>query len=251
MRKLDRLSATGIGLLSIGLLFTGACGHPPVNEEDEPFNTTDFGKLYGTNCAGCHGADGTHGPGPRIGDPLYFAFAKRETIRDVLEHGRKGTPMPAFGPSESGPLSAKQLDALVDGLESHWGNKADNGSPPLPPYSEEDSIQAGLLPGDPGRGHDAYLRNCAICHGTGKGASAFGAVATPSYVAIASDQGLRTTIVTGRPDFNMPDWRHRPPHPISNQEISDVVAWLASLRPAYSKIAPPTVIPTHLQEQHP
>ena len=251
MPRPNGLNALGIGLLSLGVLCAGSCGHPPVNEEDQPSTTTDFGKLYGTNCAGCHGADGTHGPGPRIGDPLYLAFVTRETIRAVVEHGIAGTPMPAFGPSESGPLSGKQLDALVDGLESHWGKKADAGAPPLPPYSEEDSIQSGLEPGDPDRGHHVYLQNCAFCHGTGKGASAFGPVATPSYVAIASNQGLRTTIVVGRPDFGMPDWRHRPPHPIASQGISDVVAWLASLRPTYSKVKPITVVPTHLQEQNP
>lgn len=246
-----RRNALGTGLLSISLLLASACGHPPVAEEDEPSRTTDFVKLYGRNCAGCHGADGTHGPGPRIGDPLYLAFTTSQNIRNVLEHGRTGTPMPAFGPSEGGLLSSKQLDALVAGLETHWAKKVDTGAVAIPPYSEEDSIKAGMEPGDPERGQQAYLRDCAGCHGTGKGVSPVGAVATPSYLAIASNQLLRTNIVTGRPEFGMPDWRHRPPHPMTNQEISDVVAWLASLRPAYSKVKPLTIVPAHLQEQNP
>jgi mono/diheme cytochrome c family protein len=251
IRRTVAVNILGFGALTSALLFTSACGHPPVAEGDDPSSTLDFAKLYSQNCAGCHGADGTHGPGPRIGDPLYLAFAKREAIRDVLEHGRKGTAMPAFGPSESGPLSGKQLDALVDGLEKKWGNKPDTGAPPLPPYSEQDSIQAGGEPGDAARGQQAYLRNCAFCHGFGPSPSPFGPVATPSYVAIASDQGLRTTIVVGRPDFGMPDWRHRPPRAMANQDISDVVAWLASLRPAYSKLKPMAIVPTNLQEQKP
>jgi cytochrome c oxidase cbb3-type subunit III len=242
--------AFGFGLLPITVLLLNGCGHPPVSEEDQPSKTLDFGKLYGTNCAGCHGQDGTKGPGPRIGDPLYLSFTRSENIRAVVEHGRKGTPMPAFGPSEAGPLSDKQIDALVDGLERNWSKKIDSG-PALPPYSEEDSMKAGLESGNPERGHAAYLLYCAGCHGTGTGKSLVGPVATPSYVAIASNQGLRTTIVLGRPEFGMPDWRHRPPHPIANQEISDVVAWLASLRPAYSKIKPMVLVPTHLKEQNP
>ena len=46
-----------------------------------------------------------------------------------------------------------------------------------------------------------------------------------------SDQGLRTTIVVGRPALGMPDWRgDAAKQPMSAQEIADVVAWLAGKR---------------------
>lgn len=250
IRRRKGRNALGIGLLSVGFLFSNACGHPPQSEEDDPTKTLDFDKLFARNCAGCHGVDGTRGPGPRIGDPLYLAFTTRENIRNVLEHGRKGTPMPAFGPSEAGSLSSKQLDAIVDGIEHNWA-KSVASVPAVPPYSEEDSISAGLEPGNPERGHVDYLLYCAGCHGTGTGKSLVGPVAVPSYLAIASDQLLRTNIVLGRPEFGMPDYRHRPPHPIANQEISDIVAWLASLRPSYSKVKPMTLVPTHAEEPKP
>jgi hypothetical protein len=52
-------------------------------------------------------------------------------------------------------------------------------------------------------------------------------------VALVSDQALRTTVIVGRSDLGMPDWRANiPVRPMSPQEISDVVAWLASHRPA-------------------
>jgi hypothetical protein len=52
-----------------------------------------------------------------------------------------------------------------------------------------------------------------------------------AFLALVSDQGLRTTIIAGRPDLHAPDWRGNVPgHPMSPQEISDIVAWLAAQR---------------------
>jgi hypothetical protein len=46
-----------------------------------------------------------------------------------------------------------------------------------------------------------------------------------------SDQGLRTTVIVGRPEFGAPDWRNDVPGtPMSPQDVSDVVAWLATRR---------------------
>ena len=47
-----------------------------------------------------------------------------------------------------------------------------------------------------------------------------------------SDQGLRTTVIAGRPDIGQPDWRGDVPgRALTGEEVTDVVAWLASLRP--------------------
>src|SRR5262249_32038244 len=86
--------------------------------------------------------------------------------------------------------------------------------------------------GDPRRGAMAFRTNCSQCHGAeGKGGPDAGAINDPNYLTLVSDQSLRSTIVAGRPDLGMPDWRNRlPGQPMSEQEISDVVAWLASQR---------------------
>jgi cytochrome c oxidase cbb3-type subunit 3/ubiquinol-cytochrome c reductase cytochrome c subunit len=48
---------------------------------------------------------------------------------------------------------------------------------------------------------------------------------------LVSDQGLRTVLIAGRPELNAPDWRGNVPgKPMSEQEVTDVVAWLASKR---------------------
>jgi sugar lactone lactonase YvrE len=55
-----------------------------------------------------------------------------------------------------------------------------------------------------------------------------------SFLALISNQNLRTTVITGRPDLGAPDWRMNVPgRPMSAQEITDVVSWLASQRPQF------------------
>ena len=53
----------------------------------------------------------------------------------------------------------------------------------------------------------------------------------PTYLALVSDQALRTAVVAGRPDLGMPDWRGgASAAPLTAQEVVDVVAWMASHR---------------------
>src|SRR5262249_58048723 len=88
--------------------------------------------------------------------------------------------------------------------------------------------------GDPRRGAAAYQTYCSHCHGAeGKGGLYAGAITDPNFLTLVSDQSLRSTIVAGRPDLGMPDWRSRlPGRPMSLQEISDVAVWPAAQRPA-------------------
>jgi len=54
-----------------------------------------------------------------------------------------------------------------------------------------------------------------------------------SYLALVSDQSLRTTVIAGRPDIGQPDWRGAVPgRALTGEEVTDVVAWLGSLRTA-------------------
>jgi len=54
-----------------------------------------------------------------------------------------------------------------------------------------------------------------------------------TFLGLVSDQGLRATIIAGRPDIGQPDWRNDAPGRVMTaQEVSDVVAWLSAQRPA-------------------
>ena len=58
-----------------------------------------------------------------------------------------------------------------------------------------------------------------------------GSIVDGSYLALVSDQSLRTTVIAGRPDIGQPDWRSEVPgRALTGEEVTDVVAWLASLR---------------------
>jgi hypothetical protein len=50
-------------------------------------------------------------------------------------------------------------------------------------------------------------------------------------LALVTDQELRTIVIAGRPELGAPDWRDNVRgKPMSDQEVTDVVAWMASRR---------------------
>jgi len=193
-----------------------------------PDQVLEFSVLYRENCSGCHGVNGKNGPAPPLGDPTYLALVDDATIRRIAANGVPGTSMPAFAQSAGGMLTDKQIDALVDGIRSHWANPhALDGFNP-PPYSAQAA-------GDASRGANVYASYCASCHGpNGGGGSKGGSIVDGSFLALTSDQGLRTAVILGRPESGFPDWRNDVPgHPMSAQEVSDVVAWMAAQRPKF------------------
>ena len=221
----------------IAIIASGA-GCPPLPgkplEKDRwvaPSQVTDFRQLYAQNCAGCHGADGRLGPSRPLNDPLYLAFAGADVLRQVTAKGAPGTGMPGFAQSAGGNLTDEQIASLVQGMSAQWRRPEDFKNVTLPPYHPEST-------GDPQRGVAAYQTYCSRCHGAdGGGGPSGGSIIDPNFLTLVSDQSLRTTIVAGRPDLGMPDWRgYVTDRPMSAQEISDVAAWLASQRPARGAI---------------
>lgn len=205
----------------------GAPGRPkPGPEVIRPEEVQDFETLYRHNCAGCHGAEGQKGPAVSLSDSTYLAFVDDATLRKVTANGVPGTLMPPFERAAGGTLTTAQIEALVHGIRGRWGKNGVLGGADPPPY-------AAASPGDAGRGADVYGTYCASCHGPGgHGSTKAHSVVDGSYLALVSEQGLRTMVIVGVPDRGAPDWRNDVPgRPMSDQEISDVVAWLESQRP--------------------
>ena len=224
-----------LGLTAFGLVI--GCDRIPgkPTEAQRPHIATEvsnFDALYGRSCAGCHGGDGQLGAARPLRDPLYLALIPQDTLRQIIAQGVPGTTMPAFSERFGGGLTDKQIDILIDGMQNKWRRPQAFTSLTLPPYSLKDAIAAGAEPGDPERGKIAYTTYCAHCHGPdGRGGQKGGAVVDGAYLALVSDQSLRTAVIAGRLDLGMPDWREAVAgQPMTPQELADVVAWLASHR---------------------
>jgi cytochrome c oxidase cbb3-type subunit III len=212
------------------LLAACACGRLPGKpgpdaEVPRPDSILDPVALYAANCAGCHGAEGTRGPATALADPLYLTIADDTTIRSAIADGRPRTAMSPFARQAGGTLTDAQIDSIVRGIRARWGNSRSTSAGVTPPY-------ASTAAGNTDHGAVVYATFCAHCHGTGEdGGPKAGSVTSPAYLSLISDQGLRTTVITGRPDFGAPDWRGNvADRPMSDQQISDVVAWLSSQR---------------------
>src|SRR5215472_13166732 len=224
-RPLQALAAAG----TFAALLSG-CGTPhgqprPGSAAVAPDSVLDFHALYSTNCAGCHGQEGRGGASIAVGDPVYLALADDEAIRKVIVKGVAGTAMPAFAQSAGGMLTDAQIDVLVRNMRSHWSRPGilDGANPPS---------YAAKSTGDAERGKGVYGKFCQGCHGPGgRGGPKGSDITNGSFLALVSDQGLRTIVIAGRPELGAPDWRGNVPgKPMSEQDVTDVVAWLASQR---------------------
>ncbi len=204
------------GSLAAIALVTGllGCGHR-TERYLLPEQVTDFAALYGANCAGCHGRDGREGPAPAINNARFLSLIGKEGLRAFIGKGIRGTPMPAFSEANGGSLTDRQIELLAAGMEAHWSRPEELAGVSLPPYS------AAL--GDPVRGKGVYENACSECHAAGaKG----GSIVDPAFLALVSDQSLRTTVIVGcRGSRRL----------LTADEVSDVVAWICAHRSNSSK----------------
>jgi cytochrome c oxidase cbb3-type subunit 3 len=188
-----------------------------------PSEVANFGELFSQNCSGCHGKDGQGALTVGIGKPVYLAIANDATIHRTIEEGRPGTPMPAFAQHSGGMLTDTQIEILVRGIRN-WATPGAFDRENLPSYA---SSQVG----DVARGREVFATACSSCHGPdGHGARA---IANSSYLALVTDQHLRTVMIVGMPNLGMPDWRGHS-KPLSDADVTDLVAWLASQRESFS-----------------
>lgn len=220
MRALAQVFLACLASLSAG------CGHAPGDPPGpipRPSEITDFRRLYGENCAACHGATGQNGPAIDLANPEYQALVDDASLRKWISSGMPGTEMPAFAQSAGGILTDAQVTALISGMRKSWSRPNVFARAMPPPYPQSEV-------GDAYSGERSYQSHCASCH-----ASSPQQITSPDYLAVVGDQALRSIIIAGRPDIGQPDWSHLGPGgkfaaPLSAQDVDNIVAYLASLR---------------------
>jgi cytochrome c oxidase cbb3-type subunit 3 len=193
---------------------------PPNDEEEHlrPENVASFDRLYTQNCSACHGENGSGGPALDLANPKYQAVVDDASLKRWITSGMPGTQMPAFGEPAGGFLTPQQVDVLVTGMRARWNHK-DKNAADMPPYSSN-------AIGNVEHGQDIFRVSCSSCH-----QQEHQKITDTSYLALVSDQSLRSIVIAGRPDLGHPDWKQvRPGQPLTDQDVSDVVAYLHSLR---------------------
>ncbi|MEO6802924.1 MAG: c-type cytochrome [Granulicella sp.] len=244
------------GSMTLALFFSALCiaavgcnhapGKPTQNAEAaRPDEVLDFSTLYKQNCAACHGEQGKAGMAVSLANPVYLAVSGEQNLQQVAAVGIPGTLMPPFGRKSGGMLTDRQIGILAHGIVAEWGQPGILTGSKVPGY-------ASSLSADVAHGQQAFATFCARCHGSdGAGMKTSdgrqsGSIVDPAYLALVSDQNLRTTILAGLPEQHMPDFRSdltgTGARPMTDQEITDVVAWVAAHR---------TTNPGQPYQQHP
>jgi mono/diheme cytochrome c family protein len=183
-------------------------------------------------CAQCHGVGGVGGtnqftitnhftglpesvlyaePPLQLAVARYTAAGKsvddvKQLVRDAIERGRPGTPMPTWGLNFGGPLNSQAVDDLINYVMS---------------------IQVSVTPlTGTLDGKAIFAANCAICHGeTGTG------VIGPNLTVEAqrnSDQQIHDVIMKGRLNLDrpsMPAWAH-----LGEKAIQALVSFIKSIQ---------------------
>jgi len=221
------ISGLALGALALLAGCDNMPGKPgPGPEVPVPSSITNFNQLYAQNCSGCHGDNGQHGAAIALNSPEYLALIDDATLRQVVAQGYKNGLMPGFAASAGGLLTDEQINAIVSGIRTNWGKGNVLAGLNVPAY------RTGK-PGDVAHGGQVYATACARCHGAAGTENQKGSILNGSYLALMDTQSLRTIVIVGRPEWGMPDWRGDVAgHPLTDAEVTDVVAWMQAQAPA-------------------
>ncbi|TGW06920.1 cytochrome-c oxidase, cbb3-type subunit III, partial [Mesorhizobium sp. M2D.F.Ca.ET.145.01.1.1] len=158
-------------------------------------------RLFGDNCAACHGRDGKGGKNyPDLTDHDWIWGGGPETIAETMRIGvnssnpqSRVSQMPSFGRDEMlDPLQVRNVAAYVHSLST-------------PSDSTPDSIATIEA------GRQVFLATCAACHGEdAKGKKDMGAPnLTDQYWIYGGDLETIVTTVHGGRQGHMPTWDER------------------------------------------
>ena len=181
---------------------------------DQMLSMSDGPALYTEFCAFCHGSQGegyVADQANALNNSTFLSTVDDYFLTQAIVHGRVGTPMSPWGQEKGGPLSAQDVEAIVDVIRS-WQTEP---SVDLVPLANQ---------GEALRGQGPYQAACASCHGVnGEGVSAL-SLNNPWFLATISDEALAYAIEYGRPGTAMSAYGDL----LTPGTIADVVAYIRS-----------------------
>ena len=189
-------------------------------------HAADGAALYRTQCAVCHGMDGSGGVGVPLSLATFQAQSSDEYLIQTIRRGRPGRIMPAFP-----QFSASEVLSLIKHIRS-W-------QPDIKPAQ----YPTTAITGDKVRGEKLYQQHCSQCHGVNaEGGHGTGVMFSRShtlpimppalnnsgFMASASDAMLHRIISQGRDKTPMPAAKVSG---IKSDQINHIIVYLRSLQP--------------------
>ncbi len=186
----------------------------------------DGARLYERHCSACHGLNGQGGVGIPLALPSFQTAVEDEFLFTTIREGRPGRVMPAFQ-----SLSDAQVNAIIHHIRG-WA--------PAPRESVTE-ITAKPAYGHAERGKALFAEYCAHCHGAnGEGGHGTGvtfsrprdlpimppALNNPGFLAAASDQMIKRTLMEGRAGTPMISFLKVG---LKEQDIDDIVSFIRSM----------------------
>jgi ubiquinol-cytochrome c reductase cytochrome c subunit len=219
-RRLAGALALGIGLLSVGALYTALQPQPQtaVAQQADAALIAKGQELYNNTCISCHGSNlqGVENRGPSlvgVGDAaVYFQVSSgRMPLARQEAQAQRKPPAATFDPhTQEGQENLAALGAFV---------QANGGGPERPVETGE-----ALRGSDPARGGELFRLNCASCHNfTGRGGALSSGKYAPSLDPATEDQ-IYTAMLTG--PQNMPKFSDRQ---LTPAEKEDIIAYIKSV----------------------
>jgi cbb3-type cytochrome c oxidase subunit III len=185
--------------------------------------------LFRSNCAGCHGADGTGGDvGVSLRSSTFLSIASDEFLAGTILGGRPNTAMPSWKDFDN-----REVSDLLALLRSWQPMRSDREAVLNSPELRNTASIARAAE----TGRKLYRSRCAVCHGQDGEGNIGPSLNNQSVLTVVSNEFLHDTIVHGRPGTAMPAWRE-----LSTDDTVDLIALLRSWQTEPSKNLPPVPV---------
>ena len=182
--------------------------------------------VYAEFCQACHGPQGAAvAPGPAFPAIEYDPDTARESIAAGVDSDPgDGVAMPPYAQANAGVLTDRQIDDLLAYMATWEGGD----TPPLPePHLTPIAPLTDYFgDGEPNAGAVVYAKNCLGCHGqegVGRVPPNF-----PGFEVAGDALRVVGVVRADHPNPYMPAFSDAAGGPLSEQQIADLEAYIAS-----------------------